>query len=132
MIIDEGMLLLPGLGLTLLCLALLLWQSLRLQRLERGFAAREKSLAAVESDLCALLACSRGVGDVLQRQERQIRGLQQRQQQVEVQGPAFREAATLVEHGASPKELVAACGLSQGEAELIAHLNGLKQRKQAA
>ena len=57
----------------------LLVQRLTVFRLRGDLAVRDKRLKQMQGEIRALLACSRGVGEKLQKQQRQVRTLMQRQ-----------------------------------------------------
>ena len=108
---------------------LLLVQRLTVYRLRHDLAARDKRLQQMQGEIRALLACSRGVGEKLQKQQRQLRTLMQRQGQLEEQTgerSKFGAAAKLHDKGVAPDDLVNTYGLSPGEAQLVAHLRDLQ------
>lgn len=112
--------------LALACVILVLLQWARFSGLRRRLQAREAGLESLESELRALLTASRGMGQRLQRQQQQLKTLLQRQDQLELQddgGSQYRTAVGLARQGLPPAELAARCGLTQGEAELIARLH---------
>ena len=91
---------------------------------------RDRAFLALEGNFRALCVGANGLGEHLHKLECQIRRVAERQDQVEVTEPdqaPVRQAISLIEKGASIDDLITACGFSQGEAELIAHLHGLGQ-----
>lgn len=100
--------------------------------LREALAAQDARADGLGGELRALLDCSLGVGEAVHRQARELRALAQRQEQLALRGPGdetYRHAAALTEKGASAEEIVRRCGLSHGEAELLAHLNTLRQER---
>lgn len=122
-----------GTSLILLCLALAVAHALSLRALRRRtaleLAHRDARIDELARELEALLACSRGLGATVQRQARELRAMAQRQEQLAAREPGdtqYRHAAALTERGASLDEIVAECGLSRGEAELLARMKSLR------
>ena len=100
------------------------------RRQRRRRAELEKSLQAVQADLGALCASVAGFGERLVRIEQQLRGVGERQDQLELHAGgdrAYNHAIRLVHKGADVQELVSTCGLNRGEAELLLRLHGLAQ-----
>lgn len=79
-----------------------------------------------------LLDCSRGVSKALHEQDGRLRQLTTRHEQMQLESTGgssrYREALDLLRRGADEDELVGACGLSRGEAHLIAHMERLQNR----
>jgi hypothetical protein len=79
-----------------------------------------------------LLDCSRGVNKALHEQDSRLRLLSSRHEQMQLDSGSgssrYREAIDLLRRGADEDELVGACGLSRGEAHLIAHMERLQNR----
>jgi hypothetical protein len=114
-----------GLGL-LGCLSLMIFQALVIGRMRDQMEERGRIIEELKQDMAALLSCSRQLGDRLHKQERQIRVILQRQDQLarqETGAPPYRQATDMIRIGASTEAVISACGLSEGEAELIAYLN---------
>ena len=112
----------------------LFWCGRELRRLEaaRGELAGEldaarRRLREVERELGALCKASAGAGEQVVRLGQQMKRLCERQDQVELRASATRpygEASRLARDGADIQELVRACGLTPGEAELLVRLAG--------
>lgn len=93
------------------------------------------TISLLTADLRAL--CNAGVtmGERLHKMERQVRqlaqqqtALGQRQEQIDQQEPearAYTQAIKMAQKGASIDDLVDVCGLSRGEAELVAMMHRL-------
>lgn len=124
---------LPLLGL-LFCLVLILCQQFRITRLQRQLVhpdQHRREFAELKANVDAMLRCNRGINDLLHEHQRQIRHLQSRQEGLEMQDSGlsrYRQAVSLVGKGADHEELISACGLSRGEAELVAHIGQLQRR----
>ncbi len=76
----------------------------------------------IEQELGALCSASVGAGDHLLRLEQQVRRINERQSVLEMRAVSERpyaQASELVHKGADIQELMEACGLSRGEAELL-------------
>ncbi len=107
-------------------LGMMLVFALVLQQQDRKMRAYEKRLKIMKSDFQALLLCSRGVGDRLNCQQREFKSLIDRQDRLELGDhgePSYRQAAALLERGASCDEMADTCDLTEAEAELIAQLS---------
>lgn len=129
--------------LQLLCLAAWLMtvpylyrQARQIQALRGQLAAymsmREKTAGEYQRTVDALMDCSRGLNATLHEHDRRLRQLSSRQEQFSTQdnsGTArYREAVDLLRRGADEEDLIGSCGLSRGEAHLIAHLERLQNR----
>jgi len=76
----------------------------------------------IEQELGALCSASVGAGDHLVRLEQQVRRINERQSALEMRSVSERpyaQASELVHKGADIEELMEACGLTRGEAELL-------------
>jgi len=76
----------------------------------------------IEQELGALCSASVGAGDHLMRLEQQVRRINERQSALEMRSVSERpyaQASELVHKGADIGELMEACGLTRGEAELL-------------
>lgn len=112
-------------------------QSLRLRRLRRelegALAERDARMENLRTEVRALLDCSVGVGDLVHRHGRELRALAQgrgRPAETATDQDSYRQAAALSRAGASAEEIVRRCGLSTGEAELLARLSALRQQRE--
>ena len=96
------------------------WQKRRLAAL---LAVTDARLKHLERDVRALCSTGARVGERVVEIEQDLRRALQWQSQLELRSPQtepLRHAINLVERGASADDLVTACGLSRGEAELMA------------
>ena len=103
-----------------------LYQLLAIRRLRGRLRAREDQSLRQRNDFAALCKASVGAGDHLVRLEQQVRRLTERQDQTEmhtVGDRPYTQAIQMVQRGADVTELIDRCGLTRGEAELIAMLH---------
>lgn len=103
------------------------YQLFVLRRLRKQMHSREDQNLRHRDDFAALCKASVGAGDHLVRLEQQVCRLIERQDQIEMRTAGDRpytQAIQMVQRGADVSELVAQCGLTRGEAELIAMLHG--------
>ena len=101
---------------------LLVWRARRQQRV------LQQRSDTLRRDLSALTAAAVSVGQRVLELERRQRRLAERQDQLDVFESAnqpYEQAIRMVHKGAGIEELVEICGLSRGEAELIAMLHCL-------
>ncbi len=97
-------------------------------RRERQRMAREAE--AVRTDLRGLVSAAVGVGERVMRLERQLSHLAERQDQLDLSDPAhqsYQQAIRMARRGASMEDLMDVCGLTRGEAELVAMLHRLEE-----
>jgi hypothetical protein len=92
-------------------------------------------VTALQNDLRALCNSAVNVGARINAVEQRLRQLSLRQDQLGMQqqgageGRSFDQAAKMVRKGASIDEVVDVCGLSRGEAELVAMMQRLEANK---
>lgn len=104
-----------------------IYQLITLRRLRGQLRSREDQTTRHRDDFAALCKASVGAGDHLVRLEQQVRRLTERQDQIEMRSGGDRpytQAIQMVQSGADVSELITRCGLTRGEAELIAMLHG--------
>ena len=104
-----------------------IYQFVVIRRLRALLRSREDQTLRQRDDFAAMCKASVGAGDHLVRLEQQVRRLIERQDQIEMRTASDRpytQAIQMVQHGADVDELIAKCGLTRGEAELIAMLHG--------
>lgn len=95
----------------------------RVEQQEQRHAARLRTL---QDDIAALCDGAVGVGDHLYHVERYLHRLSERQDQADMNDPAYQSfdhAVRLVKGGATVEQIMAECGLARSEAELIMMLN---------
>lgn len=101
------------------------WKIMVLQRRTRQ---QDATLQLLTDDMRTLYAASASVDEYKLSAEQQLRRLTERQDQTDFREPAppaYNHAIKLVQKGASIDELIAACGLVRGEAELLIRLHRL-------
>ncbi len=104
-----------------------IYQLVVIRRLRTLLRSREDQSLRQRDDFAAMCKASVGAGDHLVRLEQQLRRLTERQDQIEMRTASDRpytQAIQMVQHGADVDELIAKCGMTRGEAELIAMLHG--------
>ena len=82
----------------------------------------EDRVQQMEQELSALCSASVGAGEQVMRLQQQVRRATERQNLLEMRATGERpyaQASELVNQGADTKELMEACGLTRGEAELL-------------
>lgn len=97
-------------------------------RRERARLAREAEV--VRGDMRALVSAAVGVGERVMRLERQLTQLAERQDQLDLNDPAhqsYQQAIRMARRGSDMNELIEVCGLTRGEAELVAMLHRLEE-----
>ena len=109
-----------------------------LYRLSRTNKEQRKIFSIVQNDLRSLCNSAVTVGKRVTRIERQLHQLDerqevlnQRQDQISYSGDgnhSFDQAVIMANKGATVDELVEVCGLSQGEAELLAMMQRLEKQ----
>lgn len=106
---------------------LALWAALEVRRLQRRQMIQETALLSLKGALAAV--CSDEVA-ADQRQaelERRLRQLADQQEQLLLRDPEqgpYQHALRLAQQGARREEIMSACGLSRGEADLLLALHG--------
>ncbi|MDH5360186.1 MAG: DUF2802 domain-containing protein [Gammaproteobacteria bacterium] len=123
----------PSLWLTLVSVLLLsmglallvLW--LKLRRL--GQQQRQQT-EVFKSDMRALVSAAIGVGERVHRIEKSLKEVSHRQEVIDQTDPgaqAYQQAIKMAQKGSSIEELIDICGLTRGEAELIAMLHRMER-----
>ncbi len=93
-------------------------------------ATRAAELQVLRADLGAMCASIAGFGERLVRVEQQLRGVIDRQDQLELRPGgerSYTHAIRMVQKGAEVDELVTSCGINRGEAELLLRVHGMAQ-----
>ena len=112
----------------------LVWAGILLSRLQSRLLNQQLLLNKLTADLNASANVSIGMGNSLRIAEKQLHELKSRHQDLvsfgnddKYQKRTYKQANQLAQMGASVDELKESCELSQGEAELLAHMS-LTQR----
>ena len=103
---------------------LLLWK-LRSMRLRQA-----TQIDTLKSDMRALVSAAIGVGERVHKIEKSLKEVSHRQEVIDQTDPgaqAYQQAIKMAQKGASIDELIDICGLTRGEAELIAMLHRMER-----
>ena len=103
---------------------LLLWK-LRSTRLRQA-----TQIDTLKSDMRALVSAAIGVGERVHKIEKSLKEVSHRQEVIDQTDPgaqAYQQAIKMAQKGASIDELIDICGLTRGEAELIAMLHRMER-----
>lgn len=95
--------------------------------LREKIADFRRHLERLDNHLGALCTASSGEGEHIVRLEQQMRGLSERQDDLELRVSSeqpYERATRLAQDGASVDDIVNGCGLSRAEAELVIMLHG--------
>lgn len=117
----SSILIATGLSLTLVLIAVVAVLALRLR-------ARTLEINALRADVEALYSSGVGMGMRVDALEERMRRHSDRMEQYEMSEPfkrSYKQAMQLIDHGANVVELVEQCGVTRGEAELLANLHRL-------
>lgn len=118
-------------ALIALLVAALLFVVLRLTnrvvRAERELGRYQADILAIKGAISAL--CEEGVDENRRREsiEQRLKGIRDRQDELELReqgGRSYTQAIKLIKRGATVDDLINACGLNRGEAELIVDIHG--------
>jgi len=85
---------------------------------------------ALKSDMRALVSAAIGVGERVHRIEKSLKEVSHRQEVIDQTDPgaqAYQQAIKMAQKGSSIDELIDICGLTKGEAELIAMLHRMER-----
>lgn len=97
----------------------------------RGVRQLQLSQAlALKSDMRALVSAAIGVGERVHRIEKSLKEVSHRQEVIDQTDPgaqAYQQAIKMAQKGSSIDELIDICGLTRGEAELIAMLHRMER-----
>lgn len=116
--------------ITMLICSLIGLLALKVKRLHRNHAKTDSVLSSLQHHLNTM-------NQELERErenrkvfDMQLKAIGDRQRQMDLREPQavpYSHAITMVKSGAAVNDLIAACGLSQGEAELIVAIHGSRQ-----
>jgi hypothetical protein len=103
--------------------------------LQRMAARQAVILRMLQNDMRALCNAAVGMGDRVNQMERRLRQLSERQEalglrqdqlnQEDPEARSYTQAIKLAHKGAGVDDLIEVCGLSRGEAELVAMMHRL-------
>ncbi len=107
-----------------------------LRRLQREMDGQHTQVRALQQDLRALCNAAVTVGERIARIEQEVKrqaarqnelgAMKERLESLDADERSFAQAVKLARKGAGTDELMDICGLSRGEAELIAMMQRLK------
>jgi hypothetical protein len=103
---------------------------IHLRHLNRRQTSVAKTVSQALDDLAAFEKAAMRAGEQLVRLEQKVRGMVDRQDQLELRSGGSRpysQAIQLVQRGVCVDELMSICGLTRGEAELISMLHGTSE-----
>jgi len=99
-------------------------------RLRARLIEQASVLQAMQADVSAICTGAVGLGEHVAYLEQHTAQLDRRQEKIELQGPGgqtYRVARNLLRKGAGVEEVMADCGMSRGEAELVALAQRIKK-----
>lgn len=101
----------------------------------RTAARQDATLRSLQNDLRALCNAAVGMGDRVNQMERRLRQVAERQEalglrqeqlnQEDPEARSYTQAIKMAHKGAAVDDLIEVCGLSRGEAELVAMMHRL-------
>ncbi len=101
----------------------------------RAAARQDAALRSLQNDLRALCNAAVGMGDRVNQMERRLRQVSERQEalglrqeqlnQEDPEARSYTQAIKMAHKGAAVDDLIEVCGLSRGEAELVAMMHRL-------
>lgn len=97
----------------------------RARTLAEDVLVQTEQLQATQSELAALIACSRRIGERLNESERLQRTLQKQLDRLQASGDdqaAVQQAMKFLRNGLALEEVTRLCELSQGEVEILQRL----------
>jgi hypothetical protein len=103
-------------------LGALAWMLGQLRELRTKVSTQETALLSLRGALSALCADERLADQRQSRLERQLRQVGEQQELLLLRDPEagpYRQAMRLARKGASSEDLIATCGLTRGEADLL-------------
>ena len=107
-----------------------LWLAIMLQQLKNSQKQHAERLKRIEKELHAAALINQTLGNRLLSLEAEARRLEVQQKELEEFGKSdlfqqrtFKQASKMAQLGASIEELKRSCELSEGEAQLLRHLN---------
>jgi|GEM_PF-1810888 len=112
----------------ILCLGMCIWSGWQIIQLKHTLQKQEKSSHRMQQDLQGLILCMRGVSQRFGKQQKLIRSVTVRQNDLNAlstNDSHYEQAVLLMEKGATVDELIQTCGLSKGEAELMSRINNI-------
>lgn len=90
----------------------------------------EKAQTMLRADIKALFDSAKGLGSKLSQVERQLRAVEERQDQLSLKEPseqAYSHSVRLIKSGLPVEQVIEQSGLSRGEVELLLLLNRIEE-----
>ena len=109
-------------AVVLVLVLLLLFAMARLRLREQEGERQRQEIDKLRGDLGVLCSGAVGVSERVARIEQKLNRLSERQEQMEASTPEtqpYDQAVEFARKGASAEELVAQCGITKGEADLV-------------
>ncbi len=119
----------------ILCVAICIGCGWLIYRLQVKLHQQEEKARQMQQDLHGLILCMRGISERFARQQKLIRSVTIRQNDIQAKSSndsIYEKAALLMDKGATVEELITTCGLSKGEAELMARINAMQLEESAS
>lgn len=119
-----------GMAFMMLALALALASLALALRSLKALRQSQEELGSLKADMRALVSAAIGVGERVHRIEKSLKEVSHRQEQIDQTDPgaqAYQQAIKMAQKGASAEELIEICGLTRGEADLIAMLHRMER-----
>jgi Flp pilus assembly protein TadB len=99
-------------------------------KFRQGQRQSQEQVNNLQADMRALVSAAIGVGERVHRIEKSLKEVSHRQEQIDQTDPgaqAYQQAIKMAQKGASAEELIEICGLTRGEADLIAMLHRMER-----
>lgn len=99
-------------------------------RLKAQLVEQQDALRIMQSDVSAVCSGAVQLGEHVAHMEQRSHQLNQRQDQLEMNGvgsQSYRHARKMMHKGAELEEVMADCGIARGEAELVALAERIKK-----
>ena len=98
-------------------------------RYKKQLTAHRKVINELRNNFRTLTTGSKGVGERMVKLEQKVRRLVERLNHLELRESTmpFDQAIQMANQGDNIDQLVAKCGMSQGEAELLVNLHGIRR-----
>ncbi len=113
----------------IICMGACGWLGWQIMQLKETLQKWGKSSHRMNQDLAGLILCMRGIGSRFEKQQKLIRSVTIRQNDISASGTNdshYEQAVLLMDKGATVEELIETCGLSKGEAELMSRINNIQ------
>jgi len=119
-------------GLFSVCFLLFVLAGIKIRTLNRNYHEVLLKNKALQSDFSAMCSAAVNIGNHIDQLDGNIKALAVRQSKHELEEPqtrSFSQAKVLLGNGAEIEDVIDNCGMSYGEAELIAMMSKLEARQ---